>query len=89
MTEAYQLAQRAVADLKAAVYKILLNAPEGGMSNSEIGRSLGIYMGHVGHEGHIPRTLLALMENEGVVCQDSATKKWTIKSHAQEFEKGH
>ena len=33
----------------------------------DIGRGLGIYGGHVNHEGHIPRTLLSIMESEGVV----------------------
>lgn len=49
------------------------------MKNAEIGRSLGIYMGHVRHEGHISRTLLGMMEEEGVVEQDSETKKWKLK----------
>jgi len=49
------------------------------LTNAEIGRSLGIYAGHVDHEGHIPRTLLALMEKEGVVQQDPASKRWKIK----------
>ena len=39
-------------------------------------------MGHVEHEGHIPRTLLALMEAEGVVQQDKATKLWSLSVHS-------
>ena len=78
MDEAYHLAQKAIADLKTAVYKVLEKAPKGGMSNAHIGRSLGIYAGHVGHEGHIPRTLLAIMENEGIVEQNKSTKLWAI-----------
>jgi hypothetical protein len=81
MRDAYQLAQRAVADLKAAVYALLAVAPGEGLTNAEIGRSLGIYTGHVEHEGHIPRTLLALMEKEGVVVQGPATKRWSIRRH--------
>jgi hypothetical protein len=80
MDEPYQLAQRAIADLKSAIY-LLLKTSQGGLRNSDIGRALGIYTGHVEHEGHIPRTLLAIMEREGVVQQDATTKKWTIKSH--------
>ncbi len=71
MHDAYQLAQRAVADLKSAIYVVLANSPDGGMRNADIGRALGINTGHVGHEGHMPRTLLALMEQEGVVQQDA------------------
>ncbi len=81
MTEAYHLAQSAMADLKAAVLTILEDAPDNGMSNAQIGRTLGIYMGHVGHEGHISRTLLAIMENEGVVNQDTSTKRWNVRIH--------
>lgn len=78
---AYQLAQRAVADLKTSVYVLLKGGPDEGLTNAQIGRGLGIYMGHVGHEGHIPRTLLAIMEAEGVVEQDPGTKKWKIRSN--------
>jgi hypothetical protein len=74
-TDAYKLAQRALADLKAAILKLLRHAHSTGLTNAEIGRALGIYHGHVGHEGHIPRTLLAMMEIEGVVEQDRATKR--------------
>jgi hypothetical protein len=79
-TDAYHTAQRAMADLKAAVLRLLASAPPAGLTNAEIGRTLGIYAGHVGHQGHIPRTLLALMENEGVTEQDPNTKRWRVKS---------
>ncbi len=81
MTEAYALAPRAVADLKAAVYLALKNGASEGMRNADIGRTLGILAGHIRHEGHIPRTLLALMESEGVVQQDPQSKLWTIRRH--------
>lgn len=71
MHEHYRIAQRALADLKAAVLVVLNGAPETGMSNADIGRTLGIYAGHKGHEGHIPRTLLDMLEEEGLVEQDS------------------
>jgi hypothetical protein len=80
-TDAYHVAQRAMSDLKAAVLRILASASEKGVSNAEIGRTLGIYAGHVGHEGHISRTLLALMESEGVAEQDSGTKRWRPRKH--------
>ena len=79
-SHAYQIAQMAIADLKAAVYEILITAPEGGVTNAQLGRSLGIYSGHIGHEGHISRTLLSIMETEGIVEQ-SDDKKWSIKKH--------
>jgi DNA-binding IclR family transcriptional regulator len=75
----YKLAQRALANLKAAVHGVLLEAGAGGLTNAEIGRTLGIYAGHVGHEGHIPRTLLAMMESEGVVEQNKESKRWSLK----------
>lgn len=73
----YHLAQSAISDLKAAIYSLLENTPEENLSNAEIGRSLGIYSGHEGHEGHISRTLLAMMEEEGVVKQ-LEDKKWCL-----------
>jgi len=75
---AYAMAQTAIAKLKSAIYRLLRSAPEGGLKNIEIGKRLGIYMGHVEHEGHIPRSLLALMEAEGVVEQDKTTKQWKL-----------
>ena len=77
---AYELAQKALVDLKTSIYKLLEAAPEQGLTNVEIGRSLGIYMGHEGHEGHISRTMLAMMESEGVVIQDKDTKRWKLKN---------
>jgi DNA-binding IclR family transcriptional regulator len=68
-----------MADLKAAVYALLQRGPQPGMRNADIGRALGIHAGHVEHEGHIPRTLLALMEKEGVVQQDPHTKLWSLR----------
>jgi hypothetical protein len=81
MTEPYLVAQRAMADLKSAIYLSLKQGPSTGMRNADIGRALGIYSGHVEHEGHIPRTLLAIMEKEGVVAQDIESKLWTLKNH--------
>ena len=78
-SKAYRDAQRALADLKGAIHELLAAAQDGGLTNAEIGRALGIYAGHVGHEGHVSRTLLALMESDGVVEQDEATKRWRLK----------
>lgn len=63
----YYLAQIAIAQLKTAIHIVLTKAPAAGLRNADIGRSLGIYAGHIEHEGHIPRVCLALMEAEGVV----------------------
>lgn len=79
MDDAYSLAQRAMADLKSAVYTLLKRSSQGGMRNADIGRALGIYAGHIEHEGHIPRTLLAIMEKEGVVQQDPQSKLWSLR----------
>ena len=79
--DAYHHAQRAIADLKAAVHFVLMNEPNG-LTNAQVGRILGIYGGHVGHEGHISRTLLAMLEGEGAAEQDSQSKRWQVKDHA-------
>lgn len=76
----YHRAQKALADLKAAIREVVELAGEEGMSNADIGRTLGIYMGHKGHVGHIPRVMLGLMEGEGVVAQDKKSKQWRIRS---------
>lgn len=80
-TDSYRDAQIAMANLKAAVRFVLANATDG-LTNAQVGRTLGIYGGHVGHEGHISRTLLALLESEGVAEQDPGTKCWRLKNHA-------
>jgi hypothetical protein len=71
----------AIASLKSAVRALLESAPAAGLSDAQIGRTLGIYGGHVGHEGHISRTLLSLLESEGVVKQDSSTRYWRLTRH--------
>jgi|SRR6266542_1085625 len=68
LPDVYLRAQTAMAELKAAIVQLLQLHPS--LTNAEIGRSLGIYHGHVGHEGHIPRTLLALLQEEGIAEQD-------------------
>ena len=82
-SEIYRQAQRAMADLKAAAREAISLAEAGGLTNAELGRGLGIYAGHAGHEGHISRTLLAMLEAEGVVQQDEETKRWTLKRPGQ------
>jgi len=79
LSEPYKSAQHAICELKGAIHVLLATAPSEGLSNAEIGRLLGIYQGHIGHEGHIPRTLLEMMKSEGVVEQDSESKKWCLK----------
>lgn len=78
-SEAYMIAQKAFAKLKSSIHILLSHASEKGLSNAELGRKLGIYQGHVGHEGHISRTLLEIMKSEGVVEQNLETKKWYLK----------
>lgn len=76
--EPYQIAQKAIAELKEAVYLLLKEHGKVGLQNAQIGKALGIYMGHVGHEGHISRTILNIMASENVVKQDESTKKWFL-----------
>lgn len=74
----YKAAQIAMASLKAAVREEVANAGADGITNAVLGRKLGIYTGHKGHDGHISRTLLGILESEGVVTQDQASKLWTL-----------
>lgn len=76
MIDEYHMAQKALAEMKTAVLGILLKAPGDGLSNADIGRALGIYHGHQGHQGHISRTILAMLEDDGVAEQNDETKKW-------------
>jgi hypothetical protein len=78
VTHARELAQTGLNYLKMAIVELLEGAPADGLSNVQIGRTLGIYQGHVGHEGHVPRTVLAILESEGTVAQMSETKKWQL-----------
>ena len=79
---AYHVAQRALADLKSAVHSLLASSPGEGLTNAEVGRSLGIYAGHEGHEGHISRTLLAMLQAEGVAEQDAQSLRWQLRRHS-------
>jgi hypothetical protein len=67
-----------MAELKGTVYELLASSSSG-LTNAEIGRQLGIYQGHVGHEGHVSRTILGLLEAEGVIVQDKDSKIWTAR----------
>jgi hypothetical protein len=81
MIDAYRLAQHAVVDLKAAVLTLLEQAGDRGLRNVDIGKTLGIYSGHVGHEGHIPRTLLEMLAHEGIARQDKESQLWYHVRH--------
>lgn len=81
MTTPYARAQRGLAILKEAVYETIVNGSENGLTNAEVGRMLGIYMGHKGHEGHISRTILSLLEDNGMICQDKVTKRWMVRKN--------
>lgn len=76
-TDLYERSPFAIAELKSVVFQ-LLEQSAAGRTNAEIGRSLGIYAGHIGHEGHIPRTILALMQADGSVIQDGKGGKWYV-----------
>ena len=74
----YSKAQKAIAILKDAIYCYLEQRDGKPAKNAEIGRALGIYFGHMGHEGHISRSLLSMMESEEVVEQNG-DKEWVLK----------
>lgn len=76
-SDLYKQAQLGITELKSAIFE-LLERSKTGLTNADIGRSLGIYMGHEGHEGHISRTLLALMEREGAILQRGERGPWVI-----------
>lgn len=75
----YQIAQRALADLKTAVF-MLLQGQETGLTNAQIARGLGMYyVRNTKQDGAVSRVLLEIMQVEGVVELDTASKKWRIK----------
>ena len=80
--QSYFMAQTAIAQLKSAIRMVLSHAGTEGLRNTDIGRLLGIGRGHVRHKGHIPRTLLAMMEDEGVVERDPDTRRWKLRQAA-------
>ena len=76
---AYTHSQLAIAELKASVPELLELESNGIMTNAKIGRALGIYQGHKGHEGHISRTILGLMETDGTVEQFGKQPYWRLR----------
>jgi hypothetical protein len=82
-SDEYRRAQVAMAELKGAVVSLLERSPSGA-TNAAIGRSLGIYGGHKGHEGHISRTVLAMLESEGVVQQNEKDRTWSLRLNQSE-----
>lgn len=88
MTDEYRVAQRAIADLKAAVLTYVKT--HGPVRNSDIGRALGIYFGHGEdegrHVGHVSRSILRLLEDEGLVVQDES-KGWSLAARWRDDER--
>ena len=82
----YEMAQHAMTLLRVAIHRTLSSAPALGLKNAQIGRCLGLYFGPAGHQGHITRTTLAIMEMEGTVRQDPATKAWSLIGTPSEIE---
>lgn len=81
MQTSYEKAQSGIVLLKSAVYELLSAMGENGIRNVDVGRRLGVYAGHIGHEGHIPRTILELLKSEGVAEQRN-DKKWYLKAES-------
>lgn len=85
MNTPYYKAQSGLALMKDAVYQLLKDCDPKGLRNVDIGKSLGIYNGHKRHEGHISRTLLEMMQTEGVIEQRS-DKLWYLIAHCLDIE---
>lgn len=83
MDTPYFKAQQGMALMKDAVYILLKDCSPKGERNVDIGKSLGIYGGHKGHEGHISRTILETMQSEGVIEQRE-DKLWYLIDHCAE-----
>lgn len=83
---AYRRAQMAMAELKSATHELLCSAGADGLSNSQVGRSLGIYQGHVGHQGHISRTVLQMLQADGVIEQDGPRGRWRLRTSTDSGE---
>lgn len=84
----YERAQEAMTQLKIAIHDLLCMSCANGLTNAEIGRQLGIYAGHKGHQGHVSRTLLSTMEIEGVVKQDPASRRWALAHQKSDENQG-
>ena len=76
---AYRRAQRAIAELKSATVDLLATAGPEGLRNAQIGRLLGIYQGHVRHQGHISRTILEMLQADGIAEQKGQAGPWQIR----------
>lgn len=79
LNEAYQLAQHGMAEMKSDIHQVLKTVYPKAFKNHKIGRMLGIYQGHVRHEGHVSRTLLEIMKSEGTIEQNKEDKIWRMK----------
>ena len=78
----YYKAQYGLTLLKDAIRDLLVSIHPKGLRNVDVGKALGIYSGHKGHEGHISRTLLEIMQNEGIIEQRS-DKHWYYKEYSE------
>jgi len=73
--DAIPLVERALSELRGVVHAKLLENKDG-LTNAQLGRSLGLYMGHVGHQGCVSRTILEMLKENEMAWQDPATKRW-------------
>ena len=79
--EAYDTAQEGLNKIRSAIVN-LLSSSEQKMTNANISRSLGLHAGYGGrHQGHITREVLEGMKTDGVVTQDTNSKKWSLRTH--------
>lgn len=82
--EAYELAQKSVVLMKKAIVVLLTSSPNG-MSNTEIGRRLGVNGDFLGNQsGWFAYTVLKIMEAEHTVVQVKSRGPWRMAVHASE-----
>jgi hypothetical protein len=80
--EAYELAQNALALLKSAIVRVLINHPEG-LRATDIGRLLGVNGDFLkDQQGWFQYTVLKLMELERTVVQEKKGGPWTLPQNA-------
>ena len=79
--EAYNTAQEGLSKIRSAIVTLLCSG-EQKMTNADISRSLGLHAGYGGrHQGHITREVLEGMKTDGVVAQDTSSKKWSLRTN--------
>ena len=80
-TDHYRRAQVALADLKAAARGVLLSAPSDGLADDDVGRLLGLNALSGTADGQLTRTILGVLEAEGVATKDEG-ERWHFRTRS-------